>query len=131
MSNPTLVQFHPDADAIAGAGEILAVNWEQLMIAAALTIGLTTIVALVIRKPLYDILQLICGSDVGARFWSTFTSILMVLGPLFLVFTAAGGAQNLADFVRRTIYLVSFGIIGAFLAMGAAVMLNAQSKPRQ
>jgi hypothetical protein len=85
----------------------------------------------VIRKPLYDILQLICGSDVGARFWSTFTSILMVLGPLFLVFTAAGGAQNLADFVRRTIYLVSFGIIGAFLAMGAAVMLNAQSKPRQ
>ena len=106
---------------------ILAVDWLQLTLAAVLTLGLTTIVALVIRKPLFGVLQLVCGTEVSARFWTTFAAVLLVMGPLFLVFTAAGGAENLADFVRRTVYLVSMGVIGAFLVMGAAVMLSAPS----
>ena len=106
----------------------LAVDWMQLIIAAVLTLGLTTTVALVINRSLFGVLQLICGHDVGARFWTTFASVLMVIGPLFLVFTAAGGADNLADFVRRAVYLVSFGLIAAFLVMGAAVILSAPSQ---
>jgi hypothetical protein len=102
----------------------LAVNWEQLIIAALLTLGLTTAVSLVIRKPLHAVLELICGTAVSAHFWTTFALVLLIAGPLFLVFTAAGGAQSLADFVRRTIYLVSFGIIAGFLVMGSAVMLS-------
>ena len=109
-------------------GTALAVDWMQLVIAAVLTLGLTTTVAIVIRRSLFGVLQLICGHDVGARFWTTFASVLMVMGPLFLVFTAAGGADNLADFVRRAVYLVSFGLIAAFLVMGAAVMLSAPSQ---
>ena len=50
------------------------------------------------------------------------------MGPLFLVFTAAVGADSLADFVRRTVYLVSLGVIGSFLVMGAAVVLSAPSQ---
>jgi hypothetical protein len=107
---------------------VLAVDWLQLILAAVLTLSLTSIVAMVIRRPLFGVLQLVCGSDVGARFWTTFTGVLLVMGPLFLVFTAAGGATNLADFVRRAVYLVSFGVIGAFMAMGAAVMLSAPSR---
>ena len=106
----------------------LAVDWLQLVIAAGLTLGLTSTVALVIRRPLYGVLQLVCGNDVGARFWTTFAAVLLVMGPLFLVFTAAGGASNLADFVRRAVYLVSLGVIGAFMVMGAAVMLSAPSR---
>jgi len=106
----------------------LAVDWLQLIIAAGLTLGLTSIVALVIRRPLFGVLQLICGTDVAARFWTTFAAVLLVMGPLFLVFTAAGGALNLADFVRRAVYLVSFGVIGAFMVMGAAVMMSAPSR---
>jgi len=106
----------------------IAVDWLQLVLAAVLTLGLTSIVALVIRRPLFGVLQLVCGTDIGARFWTTFTSVLLVMGPLFLVFTAAGGAASMADFVRRAVYLVSFGVIGAFLAMGAAVMLSAPSR---
>ena len=82
----------------------------------------------VIRRPLFGVLQLVCGNDVGARFWTTFAAVLLVMGPLFLVFTAAGGAASLADFVRRAVYLVSFGVIGAFMVMGAAVMLSAPSR---
>lgn len=107
---------------------VLAVDWLQLILAAVLTLGLTSIVALVIRRPLFGVLQLVCGNDVGARFWTTFAAVLLVMGPLFLVFTAAGGAANLADFVRRAVYLVSFGVIGAFMVMGAAVMLSAPSR---
>ncbi len=113
---------------IAHPGVALAVDWMQLIIAAVLTLGLTTTVAIVINRSLFGVLQLICGHDVGARFWTTFASVLMVIGPLFLVFTAAGGADNLADFVRRAVYLVSFGLIAAFLVMGAAVMLSAPSQ---
>lgn len=106
----------------------IAVDWLQLILAAALTLSLTSIVALIIRRPLFGVLQLVCGTDVGARFWTTFTSVLLVMGPLFLVFTAAGGAASMADFVRRAVYLVSFGVIGAFLAMGGAVMMSAPSR---
>jgi hypothetical protein len=106
----------------------IAVDWLQLILAAFLTLSLTSIVAMVIRRPLFGVLQLVCGTDVGARFWTTFTGVLLVMGPLFLVFTAAGGAASMADFVRRAVYLVSFGVIGAFLAMGAAVMLSAPSR---
>lgn len=107
---------------------VLTVDWLQLILAAVLTLSLTSIVALVIRRPLYGVLQLVCGTDVAARFWTTFAAVLLVMGPLFLVFTAAGGASNLADFVRRAVYLVSFGVIGAFMVMGAAVMLSAPSR---
>ena len=106
----------------------LAVDWLQLVIAAVLTLSLTSIVALVIRGPLFGVLQLVCGNDVGARFWTTFAAVLLVMGPLFLVFTAAGGAANLADFVRRAVYLVSFGVIAAFLIMGVAVMMSASTR---
>ena len=69
---------------------------KTILLAAALTLGLTSLVAAVIRRPLYDVLRLVCGSDVGARFWTTFAAVLLVMGPLFLVFTAAGGAIMLA-----------------------------------
>lgn len=106
----------------------IAVDWIQLVVAGALTIGLTTVVSIVIREPLLGVLRLMCGHEVGARFWTTFATVLIVMGPLFLVFTAAAGAESLADFVRRTVYLVSFGVIGAFLVMGAAVMLSVPSQ---
>lgn len=101
MSNLSLVQYRPDIVPIQIAADALPVDWLQLVVAAGLTLGLTTIVALVIRKPLYAVLELICGREVSARFWTTFAAVLLVMGPLFLVFTAAGGAGNLADFVRR------------------------------
>ena len=106
----------------------LAVDWLQLVIAAVVTLSLTSVVAVVIRGPLFDVLKLVCGNDAGARFWTTFAAVLLVMGPLFLVFTAAGGATNLADFVRRAVYLVSFGVIAAFLVMGLAVLMSASTR---
>ncbi len=82
-----------------------------------------------ICRPLYGVLHMICGEEVGARFWTTFASVLLVLEPLFLVFAAATGAQTMAELVRRSVYLGSFGVIGAFLVRGAAVMLSGPARP--
>jgi hypothetical protein len=49
---------------------------------------------------------------------------MLVFGPLFLVCYAAGRAQNLAEFIRQAVYLISFGLIGAFVLMGAAVLMS-------
>ena len=116
------------SDLVGHSANPLAVDWLQLVLAGVLTIGLTTAVALVIRKPLLGMLQLITGQEVGAAFWTTFAMVLIVMGPLFLVFTAAAGADSLADFVRRTVYLVSLGVIGAFVVLGAAVMFSQPSR---
>lgn len=37
---------------------------------------------------------------------------------------AAGRAANLAEFIRQAVYLISFGLIGAFVLMGLAVLFS-------
>jgi hypothetical protein len=104
-------------------------DWTQLAIAWGLTLILTLIVAAIMRRPLYAILQFICGTDVGARFWTAFSSVMIVAGPLFLVSLGGLGTTNLADFVRRAMVLISLGLIGAVSVMGLAVWSAAKPAP--
>lgn len=104
------------------------VDWLQLVLAAAFALGLSAGAAAYIRPSLFGVLAQVCGTDVAARFWTSFSVVLTVVGPLYLVFVAAGNATSLADFVRRSVYLASFGIIAAFAVMGAAVMLSPPSQ---
>lgn len=103
-------------------------DWTQLGIAWGLTLTLTLIVAAIMRGPLFAVLQFVCGTDVGARFWTAFSSIMIVVGPLFLVSLGALGTTNLADFVRRSMVLISLGLIGTVSIMGLAVR-NATRQP--
>jgi hypothetical protein len=99
------------------------VGWNELAIAWGLTLSLTLTVAAVMRRPLYAILQFICGTDTGARFWTAYSSVILVVGPLFLVSLGSFGSANLADFVRRTTMLISLGQIITVAIMGIAVRL--------
>src|ERR1700744_2797655 len=99
------------------------VGWGQLAIALGLTLSLTLIVAGVMRRPLYAILQFICGTDTGARFWTAYSTVILVVGPLFLVSFGSFGSNSLADFVRRTTMLISLGQILTVAFMGIAVRL--------
>ncbi len=103
-------------------------DWFRLTVAGGLTWAITVTVAFVIKRQLRAVLRLICGSDVGADFWTTFATVLTVFGPLLLVSASTNGAETPPQFVQRVVYLISLGIIGAFLAMGAAVMLSAPSQ---
>jgi hypothetical protein len=96
-------------------------DWDELAIAWGLTLSLTLMVAAVMRRPLYAILKTICGTDMAARFWTAYSTVMLVVGPLFLVSLGSFGSPSLADFVRRTTMLISFGQIVTVAIMGIAV----------
>lgn len=98
------------------------IGWMELGIALAVTLAATLLVVRVIWQPLFGVLELICQSAVGARFWTTFAAVMLVCGPLFLVCFAAGRSMGLADFIRQAITLCSLGLIGGFFVMGWALL---------
>lgn len=97
------------------------ITWIELCIALALTLAATLTIARIMWRPLHGVLELVCHGPVPARFWTTFASVMLVCGPLFLVCFAAGRAETLAAFIRQAVYLLSLGLIGAFVIMGIAV----------
>ena len=109
----------------------LGVGWDELGIAWGLTLPLTLLVAAIMRRPLYAMLQTICGTDTGARFWTAYSTVILVVGPLFLVSIGSFGSPSLADFVRRTTMLISLGQIVTVAIMGIAVRIcSGQPTPR-
>ena len=104
-------------------------DWTQLGIAWGLTLILTLIVAAIMRPPLFAVMQFVCGTDIGARFWTAFSSIMIVVGPLFLVSLGALGTTTLADFVRRSMVLISLGLITTVACMGLAVRSATRKQP--
>ena len=102
------------------------ITWIELGSAVVLTLTVTSAVAALMWRPLHAVLNLVCGEEVAARFWTTFASVMLVFGPLFLVCFAAGRAGNLAEFIRQAVYLISLGLIGAFVIMGLAVLSSAK-----
>jgi hypothetical protein len=98
------------------------ITWIELGVALAITLAATLTVARIMWRPLHGVLELVCHGAIPARFWTTFASVMLVCGPLFLVCFAAGRAGTLAEFIRQAVYLCSLGLIGAFVVMGIAVI---------
>ena len=86
-----------------------------------LTFVLTLTVVAILRAPLFAVLQFICGTDVGARFWTAYSSVMIVVGPIFTVSFAAIQTADLADFLRIVMVRLSLGLIGAMVVMGVSV----------
>jgi len=101
-----------------------------LAIAWGLTFGLTLTVVMILRGPLFAVLQYVCGTDIGARFWTTYSSVMIVVGPLFLVSLGSISQANLSDFLRSVMVRLSLGLIGAVIIMGAAVNSASIAKRR-
>ncbi len=102
-----------------------------LAIAWGLTFALTLTVVAILRGPLYAVLQYVCGTDIGARFWTTYSSVMIVVGPLFLVSIGSISQANLGDFLRSVMVRLSLGLIGAVIIMGVAVNSAGNAKRRE
>ena len=87
-----------------------------------LTLFLTLTVVAILRAPLFAVLQFICGTDIGARFWTAYASVMIVIGPLFTVSFGAMPIGDLSDFLRVVMVRLSLGLIGAMVIMGLAVL---------
>jgi len=104
-------------------------NLSLLGIAWGLTFLLTLTVVAILRGPLFAVLQFICGTDIGARFWTAYSSVMIVVGPLFTVSFAAMPMSDLSDFLRVVMVRLSLGLIGAMAIMGVAVLSVPAAKP--
>ena len=103
-------------------------TWAQLAAALGLTLALSVTALAVIRRPLFTVLEYICGTDVGARFWTAYSSVLIFLAPLFLVaIMLRAGGDPVAE-VQATIATAAVGLIAAFVIMGLAVSISASKK---
>ena len=106
-------------------------NLMLLGTAWALTLALTLTVVAILRAPLFGVLQFVCGNDIGARFWTAYSSVMIVVGPLFTV--SFGGIQtgDFSDFLRVVMVRLSLGLIGAMIIMGLSVHSATGDKRRQ
>lgn len=107
------------------------IDLTYLGIAWGLTFVLTLTVVTILRAPLFAVLQYICGTDIGARFWTTYSSVMIVVGPLFLVSITAISPLDLSDFLRAVMLRLSLGLIVAIVIMGFAVNEASRQKRRE
>lgn len=106
-------------------------DWTYFASAVGLTLTLSLTVALVIRAPLLSVLKHICGTDIGARFWTTYACVMIVVGPLFLVAGFVKDGVDLIHFLRSTVAMTAFGLIGTFIIMGWAVGRSIHPAPKE
>lgn len=63
-----------------------------------LSVAIALVVALVLRKPLGELLVELCGNQRRARFWAAFTSITLVLGAMLgTLLSIPGGSEPAWD----------------------------------
>lgn len=74
-------------------------------------------VIVILRKPLTRLLEDICGTADRARFWVTYTNLMLVITPL-MVNSILGSSQHLAvidaTWCRTT---VNYSLMGIFLSL--------------
>ena len=91
-----------------------------LATASAISAALGVLLHLVIRGPLSTMLQQNCPGDDTVNFWSRFTSVMLVLSPLFVA-VAFGLPQ--AELIPKTdtatilVRIITSSLVGGFLAM--------------
>jgi branched-subunit amino acid permease len=102
-------------------------DWTDLGIGWGVSLAISLVTIATFRRPLFNLLHYVCGTDVGARFWCSFFGILFVCVPLLLVSIAMDRDTNPADFLRHIMACAFTGLLGALVILGIAV---ASARPR-
>jgi hypothetical protein len=102
-----------------------------LGIALAVSLTLSTVLVVVLMKPLRQVLTMLCERAEGVSFWVAFTSVMLYLTPLLVTIVRSGGSYlefaSLAEVVRASL---SAAVIGAFLALLPVAWQISQARPR-
>jgi hypothetical protein len=104
-----------------------------LEIAVCLSISLAT--SGYLRPVLVEVLEGLCGTSLAARFWTTFTHLMLLLVPLLLVLwlshTATLSLDLLAELLRNTLLRTLLGLMLGLIAVAANVWMFAVDSQRQ
>src|SRR5262245_50333224 len=102
-----------------------------LGIALAVSLTLSTILVVVLTRPLRLVLTTLCERGEGVSFWFAFTSLMLYLTPLLVTVVRSGGSYlesaPIAEVVRASL---SAAVIGALLALLPVAWQIAQARPR-
>lgn len=102
-----------------------------LTIALVVCLVLSTILVMVLVKPLRLVLSTLCERGEGVPFWTAFTSLMLYLTPLLITVVRQGGAnleyQSAAEIVRVSLSTAVLGSLIALLPVGWQI---ASARPR-
>ena len=91
-----------------------------LATASIISIALGAALFLAIRGPLSTMLQQNCPGDDTVNFWNRFTSVMLVLSPLFVAVAFGLPQAELipkADTATILVRIITSSLVGGFLAM--------------
>lgn len=104
------------------------------LIAAALTLSVTVVVALLIRRHLRNVLTDLTGTAARAEFWVAFTSLLLVLIPLIVLMFVPrdeGGETPVFFRVIAQLRWPLVSLVATLIAYAFVIILFVQTRPPQ
>lgn len=102
-----------------------------LSIAVVVSLFLSTLISVVMRKPLRGVLNQLCPGSDATSFWMSFTTVMLYVTPLLftLLFLATVTAADVVNIVRTALAASLFGSFAALLVVGYQIA-RARPAPR-
>jgi hypothetical protein len=91
-----------------------------LLLSYALAGLIALLAAVALWRPLRILLGEICGTEERSRFWTVWSTVMLVVAPLLLV-SCRGLDYDPSGLIQGTVGAALFGILLALLGMGYAV----------
>lgn len=98
-----------------------------LLLAYSLTGLIALLAAVALWRPLRILLGEICGTEERSRFWTVWSTVMLVVAPLLFV-SWQSTVNDPSQLIQGTVGAALFGILLALLGMGIAVWSRS---PRQ
>jgi hypothetical protein len=109
----------------------VTVNATVLGIALTVSLMLSTIMVVVLARPLRLVLSTLCERGEGVSFWVSFTSLMLYLTPLFVTVVRHGGMHlELAPIAEVIRVSLSTAVLGALVALLPVAWQIAHARPR-
>ncbi|MEJ2758670.1 MAG: hypothetical protein P8046_09340 [Anaerolineales bacterium] len=106
-------------------------QFQLYLTGVSLSIVLSILVVAYIRRPLYNILTDLCGTDQRARFWAQITHLSFFLVAMLMSITYRSSGQPdyyyLGGQIGRT--LLGLVIVTGFLSLTISLFAGKQDKP--
>lgn len=102
----------------------------SLLLAIAVSLGLSAIVVAVLSSPMKRLLATLCTTGEASQFWVSFTSIMLFLAPLTFTMLSISPRDYLeaAQVLRSTLLASLFGAGIALMVIGFKL---ADARPRE
>lgn len=100
----------------------------SLLLAVVVSLGLSSVLVVVLTGPLQKVLGTLCPTGEASRFWVALTGVMLFITPLLFSMMATEPRNGLAaaEVLRSTLI---FSLLGAGLALTVVALKLAPAKP--